>query len=182
MELCWSKVRWALAPVALLLAGCGGSSAGARPAVCKSAAQQAVARDLGVRPASVSYARSTGNNGMPQCAFATHATGRRIAVTVNVDNGPQAYFRLTRAVSEATQIFGPPPPGFQPPQQVAGLGPAASWFPPSHQLLATNDVVLVTATVSWPQAKRNAQVRLARVAIEPYLVRPSGPVNTTDYP
>ena len=36
--------------VALLVAGCGGSSFRARPAVCKLKAQQAIARDLGISP------------------------------------------------------------------------------------------------------------------------------------
>lgn len=119
---------------------------------------------------------------MPQCTFTTCAAGRRVGVTVNVDNGPQAYFRLLRTVDEASQLFGPPPPGFQPPQQIRGLGPFASWFPASHHLMATNDVVLVTVTVAWPQATRDAEVRLARAAIKPYLPRPQGHVSTTTYP
>jgi hypothetical protein len=60
---------------------------------------------------------------MPQCAFRARATGRTVVVTVNVDNGPQPYFRLLRTVNEAAQIFGVPPPGFQPPQGLSGLGP-----------------------------------------------------------
>jgi hypothetical protein len=168
--------------VALLVAGCGGSSFRARPAVCKLKAQQAIARDLGISPGAVAYARSVGNNDMPQCAFTARATGRTVVVNVNVDNGPQAYFRLLRTVSEAAQIFGVPPPGFHPPQGLSGLGPFASWFPNNHQLMATNDVLLLTVTVTWPGGGRDEEVGLARSAIVPYLVRAHGPVNTNDYP
>jgi hypothetical protein len=164
---------------ALLLAGCG-STGSARPLVCKLKAQQGIARDLGI--SSIAYARSVGNNGMPQCAFTARAAGHRVLVVVNVDDGPQAYFRLLRTVSEATQIFGVPPPGFHPPQGLLGLGPFASWFPNTHQLMATNDADLLTVTVTWPGAGRNSEVGVARAAVVPYLVHPRGQVNTTDYP
>jgi hypothetical protein len=168
--------------LAPLVAGCGGSSVAARPAVCKLKAQQAIARNLGISSGAVAYARSIGNNAMPQCAFTERATGRTVVVTVNVDNGPQPYFRLLRTVSEAAQIFGVPPPGFHPPQGLSGLGPFASWFPNSDQMMATNDRLLLTVTVTWPGAGRDKEVGLARAAIVPYLVRPHGPVNTNDYP
>jgi hypothetical protein len=168
--------------LAPLVAGCGGSSSPARPAVCKLKAQQAIARDLAIPPGAVVYARSVGNNDMPQCAFKGRASARTIVVTVNVDNGPQPYFRLLRTVSEAAQIFGVPPPGFHPPQGQSGVGAFASRFPNSDQLMATNDRALLTVTVAWPGAGRHKQVGLARAAIVPYLVRPRGPVNTNDYP
>jgi hypothetical protein len=167
--------------VVLLLAGCGGG-APPRPALCLLKAQQAVARDLRVGAGTVHYAKSIGSNGMPQCAFTAHAGGHRALVLVNVDNGPQAYFRLLRTVDEATQIFGPPPPGFQAPQAVSGLGPFASWFPTRSQLMATNTVDLLTVTVTWPGARRNAEVGVARAAIVPYLARKHGHGNTNDYP
>jgi hypothetical protein len=168
--------------LAQLVAGCGGSSSVARPAVCRLKAQQAIARDLGTTVGSIAYARSVANNGMPQCAFTVRASGRRVVVTVNVDNGPQAYFRLLRTVTEASQIFGKPPPGFHHPQGLSGLGPFASWFPNNDQLMATNDRLLLTVTVAWPQAGRDEEVGLARAAVVPYLVRPHGPVDTHDYP
>jgi hypothetical protein len=167
--------------VAQLVAGCGGSSP-ARPAVCKLKAQQAIARDLGIAPGAVAYARSVANNDMPQCAFRARASGRTVVVAVNVDNGPQPYFRLLRTVVEASQIFGVPPPGFHAPQGLSGLGPYASWFPNNHQLMATNDRVLLTVTVTWPGRGRDEEVGLARAAVVPYLVRPHGPLNTNDYP
>jgi len=168
--------------LAPLVAGCGGSAVAARPAVCKLKAQQAIARDLGIKPGAIAYVRSVANNGMPQCAFRTHAGGRTVVVTVNVDNGPQPYFRMLRTVDEATQIFGVPPPGFHAPEGLSGLGPFASWFPNADQLMATNYRVLLTVTVDWPGAGRDADVRLARAAAVPYLPRPHGPLNATDFP
>jgi len=168
--------------LAQLVAGCGGSSFLARPAVCKLKAQQAIARDLGIPPRAVAYAKSVGNNAMPQCGFKARAAGRTVVVTVNVDNGPQPYFRLLRTVNEAAQIFGVPPPGFHAPQGLSGLGPFASWFPNNDQLMATNDRLLLTVTATWPGVGRDEEVGLARAAVVPYLVRPHGPVNTNDYP
>jgi hypothetical protein len=48
--------------------------------------------------------------------------------------------------------------------------------------MATNDVLLLTVTVTWPGGGRDEEVGLARSAIVPYLVRAHGPVNTNDYP
>jgi hypothetical protein len=171
-----------LITAALLLAGCGGSSDPPRPSICILKAQQAIAHDLKVGRGTIRYAKSVGSNGMPQCAFSTRAGGHRVLVMVNVDNGPSAYFRLLRTVDEATQIFGPPPPGFHPPQSVSGLGPFASWFPNNKQLMATNDVDLLTVTVTWPGAERNPEVGVARAAIVPYLARKHGRGSTNDYP
>lgn len=176
----WPLLAGAL--VAMLLAGCGGSGGPARPAVCKLKAQQAIAQGLGVRLGGVGYAKSSGNNGMPQCAFKTRTANRAVVITVNVDSGPQAYFRLLRTVAEAGQIFGRPPPDFHPPQGLSGLGPYASWFPNNDQLMATNYKDLLTVTVTWPGAGRNEEVKIARSAVKPYLVRPRGRVNAHDYP
>jgi hypothetical protein len=166
---------------ALLLAGCG-SSHPARPAVCILKAQRAIARDLRVSAGTIGYAKSVGTNGMPQCAFTARAAGHRVAVTVNVDNGPQAYFRLLRTIDEASQLFGPAPPGFHAPEGLSGLGPFASWFLNNHQLMATNNVDLLTVTVAWPGAGRNMEVAVARAAVVPYLARKHGHGNTNDYP
>ncbi len=171
----------ALLIVALLLAGCG-SSGRPRPDICSLKAQQAMSADLGVSVGSIGYARSVGSNGMPQCAFTAHTKGGRLVVTVNRDNGPSAYFRLLRTVVEATQLFGPPPPGFHPPESVPGLGAFASWFPNNHQLMATNDVDLLTVTVAWPGADRDQEVKIAHAAVLPYYLHRRGHGNTNDYP
>jgi hypothetical protein len=104
-----------------------------------------------------------------------------VQVIVNVDDGPSAYFRLLRTVNEATQIFGQPPPGFQPPRWVSGLGPFASWFPNRSQLMATDDVDLVTATVTWPGATTCKEIAVAHAAVAPYLVH-HRPGAAKDYP
>ncbi len=166
---------------ALLLAGCG-SSVTTRPAVCELKAQKAIARDLAIGVNAVDYRRSVGSNGMPQCQFTAVAAGHKVHVLVNDDNGPQPYFRLLRTVDEASQIFGPKPRGFQPPQGVSGLGPFASWFPTRDQLMATNKVDLVTVTVTWAGAKRDAEVAVAHAAIASYLAHPHGHGNADDYP
>lgn len=168
--------------LALLVAGCDGSSVRTRPSVCKLKAQQAIARVLRTSPGAVAYARSVGNNGMAQCAFTGRVGGRAVVVTVNVDNGPQPYFRLLRTVNEAAQIFGVPPPGFHAPQGLSGLGPFASWFPNTDQLMATNYQLLLTVTVAWPKSGRDEEVRLARAATVPYLGRPHGAGNAKDFP
>jgi hypothetical protein len=176
------RTAFVVLAVASVVAGCGGSDSPARPAACKMKAQQAIARDLSIPPVFVVYAKSVGNNDMPQCAFTARTAGRTVVVTVNVDSGPQAYFRLLRTVDEASQIFGVPPPGFRPPQGLSGLGPYASWFPNRDQLMATNDRLLLTVTVAWPSGRHNEEVGLARAAVVPYLVRPRGRVDTNDYP
>jgi len=169
--------------VALLLACCASSSDRPRPAVCKLKAQQAIARDLKLSLSAVAFAKTQAGDLMPQCTFTARADGHTATVTVNVDHGPQAYFRLLRTVGEASQIFGVPPPGWQPPQGLLGLGPFASWFPTRHDLMATNDADLLTVGISWPGSTRNQDVSLARAAVVPYLTRPPrGQVNTTDYP
>ncbi len=165
----------------LLLGACGGS-ARARPPICELKAQQAIAQDLNVTPSTLGYAKSVGSNGMPECEFQVRTRGRRVRVMINVDNGPSAYFRLLRTVSEAAQIFGPPPPGFHPPRALPGLGPWASWFPNNHQLMATNDVDLLTVTVTWPGARPAAEVKVARAAVVSYLRHRHGQGNTIDYP
>ena len=166
---------------ASVLTGCG-SGGRPRPPVCELKAQQAIASALGIGTSTIVYAKSEGTNGMPQCTFTAHATGRKVVVMVNVDNGPSAYFRLLRTVDEATQLFGPPPPGFHAPEALSGLGPFASWFPNNHQLMATNDVDLLTVTVTWPGAGRNMEVKVAHAAVLPYLRHKHGHGNTNDYP
>jgi hypothetical protein len=171
----------ALVIPAAVLAGCG-SSKPTRPKVCELKAQRAIAADLGLSSGDIGYARSVGTNGMPQCTFTAHTRGRKVVVLVNVDNGPQPYFRLLRTVDEASQLFGPPPPGFHAPVGLSGLGPFASWFVNNHQLMATNKVVLVTVTVTWSGAARETEIKVARAAVTPYLANPHGRGKAEDFP
>ena len=141
----------------------------------RSTSTSALARAAHVGRASVSLARSVGRNGMPQCTFAL-ANKRAPSVTVNVDNGPQAFFRLARTVEEAAQIFGPPPPGWHAPIGLHGLGPYASWFPELGSLMAisTNKVDLVTVHVTWPQVPRGKRISLASQIVLPFARRAGG--------
>jgi hypothetical protein len=176
-----ARIAGTVLVAALLLSACGSSTA-ARPVVCKLKAQQRIARDLSISTSTISYVKSVGTNGMPQCEFTARTAGHKVRVMVNVDDGPQAYFRLLRTVDEASQLFGPPPPGFHAPEGLSGLGPFASWFVNNHQLMATNKVDLLTVAVTWPGADRNMEVRVARAAVVPYLANPHGHGNATDYP
>lgn len=141
--------------------------------VCMERAQAAVARDLGVRPGAVTISLALGGNGEPQCVYvarptAGHGPLTKATVSVNVDNGAQATWRLMRTVVEASQIFGVPPPGWKPPIGEQHLGPYASWFPELTALMATNGVDLLDASVTWRNANQAQRVALARAAITPY--------------
>jgi len=157
------------AVVAVLLWACAPSADAAGDPVCHTATSvPAVAAAAHVRSADITIARSVGGNGMPQCTLRPRGHGRP-SVMVNVDNGPQAAWRLMRTVVEASQIFGVPPPGWAPPIGLNGLGPYASWFPELDALMATNRVDLVTVNINWPRAPRKAKIALARRIVVPYL-------------
>jgi hypothetical protein len=141
--------------------------------VCMLRARAAVAGDLGVRPDAVKTSLAVGGNGEPQCVYVArpavgHGPLTKATVSVNVDNGAQATWRLMRTVVEASQIFGVPPPGWKPPIGEERLGPYASWFPELNALMATNGVDLLDATVIWRHANRAQRIALARAAITPY--------------
>jgi hypothetical protein len=118
-----------------------------------------------------------GTNGMPECAYlVTHPRARslphtRAHVIVNLDSGPQAAWRLMRTVVEATQLFGPAPPGWHAPVGLYGLGQYASWFIDLHSLMCVNHTrtELLTVTVTWKHAHRSTLIRLARATVVPYV-------------
>lgn len=158
-------------------AGSGGSALAATPrSACLASARGAIARGLGVKPASVAERPSQGGNGMPQCGYSIARAHRggphsHVFLMANVDNGPQAQWRLMRKVVEATQLFGPPPPGWHAPVGLFGLGPYASWFINLDTLMAINHAhtELLSVSVAWRHAKRAEMVRLARAAVVPYI-------------
>jgi hypothetical protein len=161
---------------AVLLAACMAMPASAAASirnVCMYSARAAIARDVGVRTGAVTTSLALGGNAEPQCVYVTHPKRGHgpltvATVTVNVDNGAQATWRLMRTVVEASQIFGVPPPGWKPPIGEEHLGPYASWFPELTALMATNGVDLLDASVTWRNANRTQRVALARAAITPY--------------
>ena len=127
---------------------------------------------------------------MPQCSYhlgSPRKGGPRthVVVTVNVDSAPQAAWRLMRTVVEASQLFGPPAPGWHAPIGLLGLGPYASWFINLHALMAVNHTrtELLTATVSWKRAERAEMIALARVVILAYIHAPAKahPITVSGY-
>jgi len=152
----------------VLVAGCGGGGqpakspqrrAAAPPSPCVQTARATVARFLAVAPNSIATKTGTGNNGMPQCTFT--ARGRHASVTANLDNSPQTYFRLERAIVEESQQFATVRQ-VAAPQHVAHLGLDASWFPAEHQLLTADKKDLITVIVSWRHARQARQRALAK--------------------
>jgi hypothetical protein len=137
--------------------------------VCLASVRRVIASRLGVRAASISARQFLATNGMPQCNYLVAHAHRggppgKVVVTANVDNGPQAHFRLMRKVVEATQIFGPVPKGFRPPIGIHGLGANASWFPALDQLMANNikGRYLLTVGVIWHRTTQAEKIAITR--------------------
>jgi hypothetical protein len=178
--------RTALLTAAAIGAGAGGPalasvarttvSAATIRATCSRPARRAIAEQVGVRPVSMRMRFSMGNNGMPQCTFSgararSGGPSTRVSVTVNVDDGPQAFWRLMRTLVEAQQEWGGINPSAKKvPIGLVGLGPYASWYPELDALIAGNldRKHLLTVTIGWPHAKRWEKIRLARATITPY--------------
>jgi hypothetical protein len=137
--------------------------------VCLPSVRRRIAGRLGVRAASIADHEFLATNGMPQCNFVIARAHRggpagKVVVTANIDNGPQAHWRLMRKVVEATQIFGPTPKGFRPPFQIRGLGAYASWFPALDQMMANNlgGGYLITVGAIWHHSTQAEKIALTR--------------------
>ena len=149
--------------------------------VCLAKTRDAIAHSLGVSAASVRIGASQGTNGMPQCSYVVQRPRTKLLphssvhLIVNVDSAPQASWRLMRKVVEASQIFGPPPPGWHAPIGLYGLGQYASWFIDLDSLMCVNHTrtKLLTVTVSWRHAKQAERIALARATVEPYIHAPA---------
>ena len=143
--------------------------------VCLKATRVVIAHLLGVKVSEVRVKQRAGSNGMPQCNYlvkrarALHPHTRAV-VAVNVDNGPQAAWRLMRKNVEASQIWGPIPPGWKHPIGIYGLGPYAAWYPDLDQLIVNNVSrrYILTVSIVWWRAKQAEMIRLARQAVVPY--------------
>jgi hypothetical protein len=143
--------------------------------VCIAAGRRTIAGALEVRAATIHEHLFTASNGMPQCNFVAaraHGGGPpgKVVVTVNVDNGPQAGWRLMRKVVEASQTFGPVPKGWKPPVLESGLGANAAWFPNLDQMMANNlnHTYLLTVGAIWHHATRAELIALERTTITTY--------------
>jgi hypothetical protein len=166
--------------VLLGLAGCGtsvqqhrtvpehGVGAATISAICKPAAREAIARQLGIGTQTLTERQGAGNNDEPQCTFGAQRPRR--SLIVNVDSSPQPYARLERTVDEAAQVFTPTreSPG---PKEVSHLGLVAAWLPASSELMTTDTRRLITVAINWPGASQRRQLALATVAARPYLGR-----------
>jgi hypothetical protein len=164
---------------ALALGGCGNSSSEAHktatrsasaspPPVCLPAARDAMATFLKVAPQAIALAQSTGNNSMPQCSFTVHADGKRVELTANDYTGPQPYFVLERTSIEASQMFTANRM-VAAPEAILGLGLEADWFPATTQLMATDGIRLITASVIWHGTTQNRRRALAETLTRTYL-------------
>jgi hypothetical protein len=147
------------------VSACGGQSHH-RPVVCVPRARPTLASHLQLPASAVSQAVSTGNNGMPQCVLSARPpAGQRVQVTINLDNGPQPFFRLERTAVEASQQFGTERL-YAAPELIMDLGLDADWFPDGNDVETTDGTKLITVTVAWPgssQAHRRAlAVAIAR--------------------
>jgi hypothetical protein len=177
-----------------LLAGCGGashrsaSSGSASPSsttpttstatsaaaptvatICTARARDAIARFLHATPASLPQRGATANSSYPECVTAARLGGRRVTVTAEVDTEPDAYAVLERTIIESSQIF--PQRNHPAPQHVDGLGLDASWFPESGQLMTTDAVRLIIATIGWPRVPTARRVALGTAVARTYLGR-----------
>lgn len=154
--------------LAVALGGCGQAK---HATVCLPRAQVALARFLSTSPRNIVGKASIANNGMPQCAFGADLSGgTRVLVVANIDNAPQAFFRLERTVVEAAQNFTSPRV-VPPPQRITGLGLDADWFPSSQQLMTSDGNRLIAISVSWRGASVARKQSVAEVVARPYLGR-----------
>jgi hypothetical protein len=124
-----------------------------------------MARDMALSVTSVSARPAVGNNGQPECRF---AAGSHVRVVANLDGAPQAYFRLERTIIETAQLFRADRT-FPAPEQVAGIGLDASWFPTDSDLMTTDGHTLITVGVHWPGAPQRRMQTLAGAVARQYL-------------
>ncbi len=153
-----------------LLSACGGQSQH-KPLVCVPRARALLATHLGVATSAVSEAVTKGSNSMPQCVLPVHRHGQpAVQVTVNLDNGPQPYFRLERTAVEASQQFGTERL-YAAPEQIMGLGLDADWFPDSDYLETTDGSKLITVTIGWPGSSPAQRRALSIAMAHPFIGR-----------
>jgi hypothetical protein len=106
---------------------------------------------------------------MPQCVLKARRSARLpVQVTINLDNGPQPFFRLERTAVEASQQFGTVRL-YAAPQQIPGLGLDADWFPDNNDLETTDGARLITVTIRWPRSSQAQRRALAAGMARPFL-------------
>ena len=136
--------------------------------ICTARGLFAIERFL--KAASIATHGSMADSGYPQCLFTARLrSGGVVRVTVEVDVEPQAYAVLERTIIESSQIF--PQRNHPAPQHVGGLGLDASWFPETGQLMTTDAVRLIIATIGWPRVPSARRVALGTAVARMYLGR-----------
>src|SRR5579875_3673289 len=153
--------------VALGCSGCGGSAkrpprpvhhvapwkpgerATARTNVCTTAGRAEFARKVGVAVGAVRERRAVARSGAAECVF----RAGRVVASVSLSGAPDAYAVMERQAIEQAQIFGGK--RFTPaPVLITGLGADAYWFPAQQQVMTTDGVNLIAATiVRWPHTR-----------------------------
>jgi hypothetical protein len=170
--------------LALGCSGCGGG--GAKPApkpvhhvspwkpgkratastnVCTTAGRAAFAGKVGVAPTTVKERRTHARSGASECVF----SAGHVVASVSVSGAPEAYAVLERQAEEQAQIFGAK--RFTPaPQLILGLGVDAYWFPAQQQVMTTEGVNLIQATiVHWPHTRTARRRALGTALARPYV-------------
>ena len=144
-----------------------GRRATARTNVCTTAGRAAFATTVGVAPTKVKERRTQARSGASECVF----SAGDVVASVSVSGAPEAYAVLERQAEEQAQIFGPK--RFTPaPQLILHLGVDAYWFPAQHQVMTTEGVNLITATiVRWPHTRVARRRALGAALARPYLGR-----------
>ncbi len=142
-----------------------GKRATAKTDVCTVNGRAAFAKRVGVAPGAVKERRTHARSGASECVF----SAGHVVASVSVSGAPEAYAVLERQAEEQAQIFGAR--RFTPaPQLILGLGADAYWFPAQHQVMTTEGVNLIAATiVHWPHTRVARRRALGTALARPYV-------------
>ncbi len=142
-----------------------GKRATAQTDVCTVKGRAAFAKVVGVSPGAVKQRRTHARSGAAVCVF----SAGRVVASVSVSGAPDAFAVMERQAEEQAQIFGAK--RFTPaPQLILGLGADAYWFPAQHQVMTTEGINLIAATiVHWPHARVARRRALGTALDRPYL-------------
>jgi hypothetical protein len=167
-----------VALAALAAAGCGGGSAAktagrsraaaALAGPCAQAARTALAGATGISDGAIATTRYAAPDGSAACRFT--GAGGRLAVTVEIDSAPQAYYVFDKRVVEYSQtvvLFHKGERAY--PRPIFGLGLGADWFAADDELLTTDGVRIVSVVVTSRPPHAKSREALAEVLARPYL-------------
>ncbi len=122
---------------------------------CSGKARAILAHLAAVPDAKVTQVRYTAPSGADSCRMTV--TGKhtgRVVVALELDTAPQAYFRLEREAVEDAQAFATSTTHtYPPPQDLAGVGLEADWFPGEQKAMTTDGKTLYSVLITWPHVK-----------------------------